>query len=81
MKIHKTRVTLENGDSVDIIHNFENVDGAVDSLFSEAENWEAITSDFSPESFVAYIKEKQPDRYIMTQKQFNDFMPKVIRST
>ena len=67
MKIQNTRVTLKNGYTFDIIHRFKTVGGTIYSVFAAVENCQARMSDFFPESFVTYVKEKQPAKYIMAQ--------------
>lgn len=81
MKNYTTTVALENGESFDIIHDFEADFGALNPSLAAVEDWKASTTNFSAESFVAYVKEKQPNRYIITSKEFSDSMRKILHKT
>lgn len=71
-QLNQTFFELSNGVKFSIINDFENIDGPVNSIDAAFQNWIARTEDFSAESFVAYIKKKEPKRIALTEAQFNE---------
>ncbi len=57
-----------NGVTLTITHDFEH--GAVNSFDAAFQNWLVRTDELTPESFIRYVKNIEPDRTIMTKKQW-----------
>lgn len=61
-KLNKTDVELSNGTKFTIVNDFKYMEGAINSFSAAFDNWLARTNDYTAESFVKYVKGKEPHR-------------------
>lgn len=62
-------LAISNGVSFTIVHDFPNMSG-INSFDSAYQNWMSRTDDYTAESFIAYVKSKEPHRVFVTLEQF-----------
>lgn len=72
---HNT-IKLSNGVTFEIVNDFEHMEGPVNSFQAALDNWLARTDDYTAESFIRYVKSKEPNRIFMTKAQFDEIMEK-----
>jgi hypothetical protein len=69
-KLNKTLVELSNGDSFTIVHDLKM--NGINSFDAALQNWLARTDDYSPESFIGYVKSKEPEKIFLTIEDYNE---------
>jgi len=69
-KFNKTKVELSNGVSFVIVHNFESMNGVINSFDAAFNSWLARTDEYTAESFIRYVKSKEPERLFLTIEDY-----------
>ncbi len=73
-RLNKTDIELPNGTKFIIVNDFENMEGAVNSFDAALQNWLMRTNEYTPESFVKYVKSKEPNRIFITLEDYEIFV-------
>ena len=76
MTLNQTEVELTDENDVvftkfTIVHDFEKIEGNINTFSAALTIWQIKTDDYSPESFIAYVKSKEPHRTFMTLEEYN----------
>jgi len=67
MRLNETEVELSNGVKFTVVHDFENMEGPVNSFDAAFQSWLARTTEYTAESFVRYVKTREPKRIFVTK--------------
>lgn len=70
-KLSKTRIELSNGIKFTIVHDFKKMKGPVNSFDAALGNWIARTEVYTGDSFVEYVKGKEPNRIFVTLEDYD----------
>lgn len=68
--LNKTDVELSDGTKFTIVNDFENMEGALGSFDAAFQNWLVRTDDFTAESFILYVKSKEPNRIFLILEDY-----------
>ena len=72
-KLNQTNVELSNGISFVIVHNFEKMEGNHNSFNAALNSWLARTSDYTADSFIEYVKNKNEyGRIFLTKEMYKE---------
>ncbi len=69
-KLNQTELALSNGVKFTIVHDFKNMDGPVNSFDAAFQNWLSRTDEYTAESFIEYVKDKEPNRIMITLEDY-----------
>lgn len=69
-KLNKTKMELSNGVSFTIVHDFKEMNGRFNSFDAAFQSWLNRTEVYTADSFVEYVKGKEPERVFLTLEDY-----------
>ena len=66
----KVSIPISETEHLTVWHDFDQIEGSVNSLDAAFTNWAARTTELTAASFVAYVRSKMTEMIIMTEEEF-----------